>query len=210
MPKTKIDTLVMILGERNSGKSNQIRSLFEEFELYDSHSPKGYPAANMIARKYEVHPDMDLFMRVSSWHEMKKSYSDVKRDIRNGYSDIRRRYKLFVAAQISATPKLIGGEELFIRLFSDFDVRRGVAVWLSPDRTGSKPFALSRRFANFMSRRRHVSALAIDSLARHPSADPKKNSINSRLLADLLFRFEDVSPDRLFAPPAIAFSVPSR
>src|SRR5258706_8147323 len=110
----KIDTLVMIIADQNGGKSNQIRSIFEEFELHNFYG--GYPAPNKIARKYQVHPDMDLFMRLSSWHEKNQSYTDAKRDIKNGYLDIRRRYKVFVPAHVAATKKLVGGEDLFIQL----------------------------------------------------------------------------------------------
>jgi hypothetical protein len=186
MPTNKIDTLVMIIADRNCGKSNQIRSVFEEIELRHFHG--GYPSSNMIGRKYHVEPDVDLFVRLSSWHEMKQGYRVVKREIGNGYLDIRRRYKVLVAAQVSATRKLMGGEDLFIRLFSDFEIRRGLAVWLSPNKPGVKPFKVSRKLAKFMSTRRHVSALSIDSAVAHPSANPQLNSINSRLLSDFLFR----------------------
>ncbi len=181
-----IDTLVMVLADQNSGKSNQIRSIFEEFELY--HVYGGYPTSKKIARKHYVHPDTDLFLRLSSWHEKGESYSDVKRDIKNGWVDKRRRYKVLVPAQISATSRLVGGEDLFIQLFSDFEIRRAFAVWLNPNPANSSAFAISKRLARFMSRRRHVSALSIDSSAAHPSANPTRNSINSRLLSDLLFR----------------------
>src|SRR5208282_6708031 len=108
MSTNKIDTLVLIIGDQNGGKSNQMRSIFEEFELYHYHN--GYPQANMIARKYYVHPDMDLLLRLSSWHEKNKTYDDVKEDISNGYSDGRHRYKVLVPAQVTPTAKLVGGE----------------------------------------------------------------------------------------------------
>jgi hypothetical protein len=184
--KQKIDTLVLVIADQNGGKSNQMRSLFEEFELH--HCYRGYPPSKNIARKYYVHPDMDLFIRLSSWHEKDDSYTHVKKDIRNGYSDSRRKYKVFVPAQVTATKRLMSGEDLFIRLFSDFDIRRGFAVWLSPDKKRRQTFGISSTMAKFMSTRRHVSALAIDSVAVHPSAAPTTNSINARLLADLLFR----------------------
>lgn len=142
----------------------------------------------MIARKYYVHPDMDLYLRLASWHEKNESYGDVKEDIENGYSDLRHRYKVLVPAQVTPTANLIGGEDLLMKLFSDFDIRRGFAVWLSPDRSSRQTFGVTRPMATFMSTRRHVSALSIDSLAAHPSAAPTTNSINARLLADLLFR----------------------
>jgi hypothetical protein len=176
----------MIIADRNGGKSNQMRSIFEEFEL--CHFYGGYPASNKIARKYYVHPDIDLFLRLSSWHEKHESYADVKSDIQNGYSDVRRRYKVLVPVQVTPTDNLVGGEDLFIQLFSDFQIRRGFAVWLNPNRSTRQRFQISPNMAAFMSTRRHVSALAIDSLAAHPSAAPTTNSINARLLADLLFR----------------------
>ena len=186
MSKRSIDTLVMIIANRNGGKSNQLRSLFEEFEL--RHFYGGYPKQDKIKHKYQVHPDMDLFIQLSSWHEMGKTYTDVKRDIQHGYLNPRHRYKVFIPAQVSATAKLVSGVDLFIQLFADFDIRRGFAVWLSPDCSKRQPFSVSPTFASFMSSRRHISALAIDALAAHPSAAPSANSINARLLADLLFR----------------------
>ncbi len=47
MSTTKIDTLVLIIADQNGGKSNQMRSIFEEFELHHFHA--GYPQSNMIA-----------------------------------------------------------------------------------------------------------------------------------------------------------------
>jgi hypothetical protein len=35
MPTTKIDTLVMLIADQNGGKSNQMRSIFEDFELHN-------------------------------------------------------------------------------------------------------------------------------------------------------------------------------
>jgi hypothetical protein len=101
---------------------------------------------------------------------------------------MRRRYKVLVPAQVTHTDNLVSGEDLFINLFSDFEIRRGFAVWLSPDRSNRRPFSISKNMAAFMSTRRYVSALAIDGLAAHPSAAPTTNSINARLIADLLFR----------------------
>jgi hypothetical protein len=181
-----IDTLVMVIADQNGGKSNQMRSIFEEFELHHFHN--GYPTANNIRHHYEIHPDMELFLRLSSWHEKNESYGDVKNDIQGGSLDPRRRYKVLVPAQVTGTTNLLPGDELFIRLFSDFEIRRGFAVWLSPDRSSRTPFGVSPQMASFMSTRRYVSALAIDSLAAHPRQAPITNSINARLLADLLFR----------------------
>lgn len=186
MTTRKIDTLVMVIADQNGGKSNQIRSLFEEPELY--HHYVGYPTERNIARKYYVHPDMDLFLRLASWHERQEDYAVVKSDLENGYMDLRRRYKVIVPAQVTKTAKLMSGEDLFIRVLHDFQVRRAYAVWLNPDCSGGTPFALSPTFASFLSGCRHASALAIDSMALHPGAAPKTNTINARLMADLLFR----------------------
>lgn len=182
----QIDTLVMLIADQNGGKSNQMRSLFEEAELYGAY--QGYPTSSNIRRWYEVAPDIELFMRLSSWHEKGEDYARVKADITGNRYNPRRRYKVFVPAQVTPTPTLVGGEDLFMKIVKDFEIRRAYAVWLSPDRSGRTPFAVSPQLASFMSTRREVSALAIDSLAAHPSAAPQTNSINSRLLADLLFR----------------------
>lgn len=182
----KIDTLVMVIGDQSSGKSNQMRSIFEECELRDEY--KGYPTSRKIKYQYDVDPDMQVLVRLSSWHERGRCYADVKKDIEKGCTDQCRRYKVFIPAQVAATKWLVGGEELFIKLFSEFHIRRGFAVWLSPNCADIRPFEVSPAFAAFMSTRRHVSALAIDSGALRPSANPTANSINARLLADLLFR----------------------
>lgn len=182
----KIDTLVMVIGDQSSGKSNQMRSIFEECEL--RHAYKGYPTSRRIKYQYNDHSGVQLLVRLSSWHERGQCYADVKMDIERGCADQCRRYKVFIPAQVAATKRLVGGEELFIKLFADFHVRRGVAVWLSPDSMRRRPFEVSPAFAAFMSTRRHVSAMAIDSGALRPSENPTANSINARLLADLLFR----------------------
>jgi hypothetical protein len=131
---------------------------------------------------------MDLFLRLASWHEKGDGYKDVKKDLQNGYSNVRRRYKVLVPAQVTGTESIMGGEDLFIQIFMDFDIRRGFAVWLNPDRMNRLPFSISPKLAAFMASRRYVSALAIDTATAHPSAAPATNSINARLLADLLFR----------------------
>ena len=181
-----IDTLVLVIGDQNGGKSNQMRSIFEEHELY--HQYGGYPTSGNIARHYLVPPDMELFLRLSSWHEKKQTYQDVVTDITQGKRYPDRRYKVFAAAQVTPTGSLMAGEDLFMQLFQDFSIRRGYAVWLNPDRSGRTPFAIGPGLASFLSANRQASALAIDSLALHPSAAPATNSVNARLLADLLFR----------------------
>lgn len=182
----QIDTLLMMIADQNGGKSNQMRSIFEEHELYSEYG--GYPSQNNIARRYIVPPDIELYLRLASWHERSENYAQAKSDIINGRQELSRRYKVFVPAQVSKTAKLVGGEELFIKLMVDFKVRRGFVVWLSPDRSDRRPFSLSARFSAFMSNHREVSALAVDSHALHPSASPSSNSVNARLLTDLLFR----------------------
>lgn len=182
-----IDTLVLVIADQGSGKSNQIRSLFEEAELYGAYN--GYPTSANIRRNYDVHPDVDLLVRLSSWHERGETYSQVKTDLRNSPSNSKRRFKVIAPAQVTATPKLMSGEDLFIRLHADFDIRRAYAVWLSPNaHNNSPPFQVSAKLAAFLSVTRSASALSIDSQALHPSKAPAQNSINARLLADLLFR----------------------
>jgi len=182
----QIDTLVMIIADQNGGKSNQIRSIFQESELYNIYN--GYPIQNNIARRFNIDPDIELLVRLSSWHERGEDYNTVKADLKNGFSDPRRRHKAIVAAQVTRTPNLVSGDDLLMQILADFDVRRAYAVWLSPDCSGRSPFKLSSAFASLLSTNRHVSALAIDAEALHPSAAPKANTINARLLADLLFR----------------------
>ncbi|MBX9616153.1 MAG: hypothetical protein K2X25_11210 [Caulobacteraceae bacterium] len=181
-----IDTLLLVIADQGSGKSNQIRSLFEEAELYSAYG--GYPKSANIRRNYEVHPDVDLLVRLSSWHERGESYAQVKADLKAGHTDPKRRYKVIAPAQVSATSKLAAGEDLFIKLHTDFDIRRSYAVFLHPNVAGGPAFQVTSNLASFLSKTRSASALAIDSAALHPSASPAANSINARLLADLLFR----------------------
>ena len=181
-----IDTLVLVIADQASGKSNQIRSLFEEAELQSAY--QGYPTSANIRRNYDVHPDMDLLVRLSSWHERDETYAQVRKDLQASHINPKRRFKVIAPAQVTATSKLMSGEDLFIRLHADFDIRRAYAVWLSPDVQSRSPFRVSPTMAAFLSKTRSASALSIDSLALHPSAGPTTNSINARLLADLLFR----------------------
>lgn len=83
MPTMMIDTLVMVIADQNGGKSNQIRSIFEEFELHQFYG--GYPRQNNIASRYNVHPDMELYLRLTSWHEANSDYDDVVKDITRGH-----------------------------------------------------------------------------------------------------------------------------
>lgn len=181
-----IDTLLLVIADQGSGKSNQIRSLFEEAELHGAYG--GYPKSANIRRNYPVHPDIDLLVRLSSWHERGETYTQVTADLKAGQIDPNRRYKVIAPAQVSATPKLLAGEDLFIKLHTDFAIRRSYAVFLHPNVAGGPAFKVSTNLASFLSKTRSASALAIDSLALHPSASPATNSINARLLADLLFR----------------------
>jgi hypothetical protein len=163
-----------------------MRSIFEEPELY--HEFGGYPHQGNIANRYLVGPDIELYVRLTSWHEADQDYAKVRSDIQNNRQEPARRYKVFMPAQVTRTAKLIAGPDLFIKLATDFDVRRAFAVWLDPDRSSRTPFALDPGFARWLSAHREASALAIDGLALHPSASPATNSINARLLTDLLFR----------------------
>lgn len=182
----KIDNLVMVIADQNGGKSNQMRTVFEEPELYSIYH--GYPLQRRIKERYLIKSDIELYLRLSSWHEKKENYEQLKGDIEKHHQEKDRLYKVFVAAQVSATDELVAGEEIFQNIVRDFDVRRGFAVWLNPDRSERRSFEVSPSFASFMSTRKEISALAIDSLALHPSKAPKTNSINSKLFADMLFR----------------------
>jgi hypothetical protein len=182
----QIDTLVMLIADQNGGKSNQMRSIFEEPELHAVFG--GYPHQTNIANRYLVGSDMELYIRLTSWHEADQGYAKVKKDIENNRGEPNRRYKVFVPAQVTRTAKLIAGPDLFKKIVADFDIRRAYAVWLNPDRSARSPFVLDPGFAGWMSKHREAGALAIDGLALHPSASPAANSINARLLADLLFR----------------------
>ena len=186
MKNIKIDTVVAIISDKNGGKSNQIRSVFEEQELYSYYN--GYPRQKSIRKIYDILPDIRLYLRLSSPHEMNENYDKIKNDIYKNAPKNNHRYKVIIPMQVTAAPKIAAGEEVFRELFSDFDIRRGCAIWLNPDVSNRTPFTISRQMAEFMSTRRHVSVLAIDSYSVHPSVDPKKNSINSRIIADILFR----------------------
>lgn len=182
-----IDTLVLIIADQDGGKSNQIRSIFTEPELCDRYS--GYPKENNIARRYDVHPDIELYVRLSSWHEKGKDYEVVRGDIAGAATGGRKRLKVIAPAQITPTDNLpFGAEDLFIKLCTDFEVRRGFAVWLSPRADGDQAFRIGSKLARFMGSRRHLSALSIDARAGHPSGQPDSGSINARFLCDLLFR----------------------
>jgi hypothetical protein len=181
-----IDSLVAIVADQNGGKSNQIRTIFEEGELYGEYS--GYPQTNNIKRHYIVGSDTQLFLRLASWHEKGENYEDAKADIESGFRYPERRYKVLVPLQITKTDALEDGESVFRRLLTDFNCRRAFAIWLSPNREGTRVFQLTPTMARFLSKNRHASALAIDAAALHPSADPPANSINARLICDLLFR----------------------
>ena len=145
-----------------------------------------------LKRKYQLHPDIDLFVRLSSWHETTgASYQKAKKQITEGQPhNSRRRYKVIIAAQETKSDKsgLGAGGDFFIQLNKDFKIRRAFAVWLSPDAQGRTPFKVSPKLAKLMATRRHISALAIDSQAVDPSKLPVRNSINARMLCDLLFR----------------------
>lgn len=182
----QIDTLVMVIADQNGGKSNQMRSIFQEPELHAVFG--GYPHQRNIPDRYLVGPDIELYVRLTSWHEAEQSYAKVRSDITKNRHEPKRRYKVFVPAQVTRTAKLLAGPDLFTKIVTDFDVRRAYAVWLNPDSSSRTPFALDPTFASWMSAHREVSALAIDSLALHPSISPAVNSINARLLTDLLFR----------------------
>jgi hypothetical protein len=182
----QIDTLVMVLADQNGGKSNQMRSIFEEPELHSVFG--GYPHQRNIPNRYLVGPDIELYVRLTSWHEANHGYATVRSDIINNRRDPKRRYKVFLPAQVTGTAKLVAGQQLFMRIVADFDIRRAYAVWLNPDRSSQTPFGIDPGFASWMSVHREASAMAIDGLALHPSASPAVNSINARFLTDLLFR----------------------
>ena len=188
-----IDTLVVIFGDQNAGKSSQIRTIFEEFELHPFYG--GYPTSSNIASRYLVGRDVELYVRLSSWHEKGEDYATLKSDLKSAQRCPDRRFKALIPLQVSPTHPngegakgLASGEDVFIQILKDFDVRRSFGIWLNPDRNTRKPFTVGPKLATFMSKRPSISVLAIDSLALRPSVSPTMNSLNSRLLADLVFR----------------------
>lgn len=181
-----IDTLVAVIGDRNSGKSNQIRSIFEEPPLTTFFG--GYPPSPNIQRTYLVDPDIELYVRLSSWHERGENWSQIKNDLQTAQTTPRRRFKAIVPLQVSATQSLSAGEKVISRLISSFNIRRTYAVWLDPAVSGQRNFAFSSSFLSILSTDRSISTLSINSAALHPSANPAQNAINARLLVDLLLR----------------------
>lgn len=133
----QVDTLLMIISDKNGGKSNQLRTIFEEHELHAVYN--GYPTSSNIARHYLVAPDIELFIRLSSWHEKGESYSNVRSDIIGGRQDPRRRYKVFVAAQVTTGWRRRSFYQAHDRLRGSSGVRR-----LAKSRS-IKPNAFSRQ-----------------------------------------------------------------
>ena len=124
----QIDTLVMLIADQEGGKSNQMRSIFEEPELHAVFG--GYPHQKNIANRYLVGADIELYIRLTSWHEAEQDYAKVKQDIIKARQEPKRRYKVLVPAQVTPTRQLVAGPDLFRKIATDFDVRRACAVWL--------------------------------------------------------------------------------
>lgn len=135
---TYVERALFLIGDQNTGKSTQLRSMFLDWRLGN----RGVvPRAPNIPNSYPLSNERCLYLRLSSPHEAGETIEmfldKCAHEMQSGVGGWRR-WNFAGAVQISATPRLAEGTAVigeFIRRFAPERVR---AVILSPDRSGEQ------------------------------------------------------------------------
>lgn len=133
MPKLYVERILVVAGDRNAGKSTQLRAMFLDPRLGEDGV---IPTRTRLDETYEFSPNRRLYLRLTSPHERDESPSQFVRKIRN--RAFEGRWCIALASQLTATrkmPDLVGTVRVLRRAFSPECIR--VAI-LDPMYGGAK------------------------------------------------------------------------
>ena len=169
---------LFIVGEPNSGKSNQIRSMFRDRRLGFAGE---IPTAKNLRDVFSLSNERWLYLRLTSPHEMKefledflkKTEDEIKKHNSNGV-----RWNFVSPLQPNAANNMPDAVEAVTAFYTRFHPERTRVVFLSPDRHGA-----------YLQESAHVGL--VDRLRQTPSVeicwiDARDRTANGLLLADFL------------------------
>ena len=131
-----VERALFILGEQNTGKSIQLRSMFLDRRLGTAGR---IPDANNLTNSYSLGNERSLYIRLTSPHEAGETIEEFLKKCEGEMQSVgggSRRWNFAGALQVSATCRLSKGTEVIAEFIKHFAPERVRAVILSPDRSG--------------------------------------------------------------------------
>ena len=133
-----VERALFLIGDQNTGKSTQLRSMFLEWRLGNQGQ---VPTAANLPETYPLSNQRWLYLRLTSPHETGEKLEDFlnKCDSKMPPNEIGgHRWNFAGALQVSPTDNLPVGPTEIIEAFNErFSPERVRAVILSPDRSGT-------------------------------------------------------------------------
>lgn len=114
-----IERALFVVGEQNSGKSTQLRSMFADYQLYGE-----IPDPGNLKESFPIGHDRSLYVRMTSPHEYGESPVDFHNKIRNKTHS--GRWCIASPMQPSASnkmPNIVDAIKLFSKEFSPERIR---------------------------------------------------------------------------------------
>lgn len=138
MPRFHFERALFVVGEQDSGKSKQLRSMFRDWRL----GKKGViPTNNKLAEIYRLSNERSLYLRLTSPHEMKESLPEFLEGLWDKFTDNTpsegRRWNAACALQPFPANRMRSTLPTICKHFSAwFEPERIRVAFLSPDRHG--------------------------------------------------------------------------
>lgn len=124
-----------VVGERNSGKSTQLRSMFRDVRLGTN---GGIPDAANLPEIYRLSGERSLYLRITSPHERRETLSEfldkTEEKTKGRAPHEGTRWNVACALQPFADNQMPDVAETVERFVRRFDPERTRVVFLSPDR----------------------------------------------------------------------------
>lgn len=128
---------LFVVGEQDSGKSVQLRSIFCDIHFGTQGS---VPAARNLREIYRISNERGLYLRITSPHERDETPKDfldkTEEKMRNRTPHEGTRWNFACPLQPFADKQMPDVAETVTRFVRDFDPERTRVVFLSPDRHG--------------------------------------------------------------------------
>lgn len=174
-----VQRALFVVGEPNSGKSNQLRSIFRDARLGTGGKiPRGQPK---LPETYRLSNECCLYLRLTSPHEMGESLNEFLRKtediIKRNTPQPGRRWVVYCALQPDAAKRMPGLVRICGAFLRRFNPERLRVVFLSPDRHGND---LQQAHTPLVDRLREDSEIEICWV------DARDREANGLLLADFL------------------------
>ncbi len=156
-----------VVGEPNSGKSTQLRSIFRDVRLgTDGKIPRG---RRKIPETYRLSNECCLYFRLTSPHEMGESlneFLDKTEDIIKRNTQRGRRWSVFCALQpypAKRMPDVVRICDAFLRRFKSERLR---VAFLRPDRHGNDLQQIHMPLVNRLRRSSEIEICWVDARDR--------------------------------------------